>query len=63
MALASLLGESLSGRPLEQVAAVSPDIVYDLFGNELSMGKSLGLMGLVNMVRASVREHRARQAA
>jgi cysteine desulfuration protein SufE len=63
MALASLLGESLSGKPLDQVAAVSPDIVYGLFGNELSMGKSLGLMGLVNMVRASVREHRARTAA
>ena len=62
-ALARLLSESLSGQPLDQVAAVSPDLVYDLFGNELSMGKALGLMGLVNMVRASVREHRTRTAA
>jgi cysteine desulfuration protein SufE len=63
MALAALLGECLSGQPLDQVLAVPPDIIYDLFGAELSMGKSLGLMGLVNMVRSFAREHLPRQAA
>jgi len=49
-ALAVLLGDSLSGAPPEEVAAVPQDIVYDVFGSELSMGKSMGLMGMVSMV-------------
>jgi len=49
-AMAVLLGDSLSGAPLEQVAAVPQDIVYQVFGNELSMGKSMGLMGMVSMI-------------
>jgi len=49
-AMAVLLGDSLSGAPLEQVAAVPQDVVYRVFGRELSMGKSMGLMGMVSMV-------------
>jgi cysteine desulfuration protein SufE len=49
-ALAVLLGDTLSGAPPEQVAAVPQDIVYQVFGSELSMGKSMGLMGMVSMV-------------
>jgi cysteine desulfuration protein SufE len=56
MALAALLGDGLSGAPLEEVAAVPADVVYRIFGRELSMGKSLGLMGMVNMVRAAARQ-------
>lgn len=50
-AMAVILKDSLSGQPLEQVAAVPQDIVYTVFGNELSMGKSMGLMGMVGMVK------------
>jgi cysteine desulfuration protein SufE len=49
-AMAVILKSSLSGQPLEQVAAVPQDVVYQVFGNELSMGKSMGLMGMVSMV-------------
>ena len=56
MALAAILGSTLSGAPLEQVAEVPADMVYRVFGRELSMGKSLGLMGMVNMVRAAARQ-------
>ncbi len=52
-ALAAILGKSLSGARLEEVAAVPADIIYAIFGRELSMGKSLGLMGMVNMVKAA----------
>jgi len=55
MALAVILGDSLSGAPLEQVAAVSPDVVYEIFGRELSMGKSMGLTGMVNLVAGFAR--------
>jgi cysteine desulfuration protein SufE len=50
MAMAVILGEGLSGAPLSQVATVPPSLVYDVFGRELSMGKSMGLMGMVSMV-------------
>jgi cysteine desulfuration protein SufE len=56
MALAEVLRDSLSGAPLPQVAEVPADIIYRIFGRELSMGKSLGLMGLVNMVRAAAQQ-------
>ena len=52
-ALAVILGDSLSGVPREKVAEVPSDIVYRVFGRELSMGKSLGLMGMVNAVKAT----------
>jgi cysteine desulfuration protein SufE len=55
-ALAVILDESLSGAPPEQVAAVEPDIIYSIFGNELSMGKSMGLMGMVGMVKAAAKK-------
>lgn len=57
MALAAILADSLSGVPLDEVAAVPADVVYRIFGRELSMGKSLGLMGMVNMVRTAARQH------
>ena len=56
MALAAILGNTLSGVPLEKVAAIPADVVFRIFGRELSMGKSLGLMGMVNMVRAAARQ-------
>ena len=51
MAMAVILDDTLSGQPLERVAKVQPEIVYTFFGNELSMGKSMGLMAMVQMVR------------
>lgn len=49
-AMAVILKDNLSGQPLDEVAAVPQDIVYQVFGRELSMGKSMGLMGMVGMV-------------
>jgi cysteine desulfuration protein SufE len=51
-AMAVILGDALSGTPPEQVAEVSQDIIYQVFGRELSMGKSMGLMSMVGMVAA-----------
>jgi cysteine desulfuration protein SufE len=61
MALAVILDEALSGAPLEQVAAVSPDIVLKIFGNDISMGKGQGLMGMVAMVRTAAQRYLARE--
>jgi cysteine desulfuration protein SufE len=46
-AMSVVLDQSLSGQPLEQVAEVKPEIVFDLFGKNISMGKGQGLMGIV----------------
>ena len=54
-ALAKILGGALSGAPPEQVAEVQPDVIYQIFGNELSMGKSMGLLGMVGMVQAGAK--------
>lgn len=50
-AFAVIIGETVSGAPLEQIVAVPDDIVFQLFGKELSMGKGAGLMGILTLVR------------
>ena len=50
-ALAVILDESLSGRPLTKLASLSTDLPMEIFGRELSLGKNLGLAGMVGMVR------------
>lgn len=51
MALAYILDSTLSGEPSSEVAKVSEEVVFEIFGRELSMGKSLGLTNMVRMVR------------
>ena len=55
MAMARILDDSLSGVPLTEVVEVPDELVYTIFGRELSMGKSAGLMGMVQMVRAEAK--------
>lgn len=45
-----ILDETLSGQPLDQVAAVPGDVLYDVFGRDLSMGKGQGLLGMLELV-------------
>jgi cysteine desulfuration protein SufE len=58
-AMAVILKEGLSGQPLDQVAAVPQDVVYQVFGKELSMGKSMGLMGMVGMAATLAKKAKA----
>ncbi len=55
MAMSVILAENVSGQPLDQVIAVSDDVVFKLFGKELSMGKGAGLMGILALVRAEAK--------
>jgi cysteine desulfuration protein SufE len=50
-ALAAMLDKTLSGLPPEEIEKVSPEIVEQLFRQNISMGKGLGLMSMVNAVR------------
>lgn len=55
MAMSVILGETVSGQPLDQVINVSDEIVFKIFGKEISMGKGAGLMGILKLVRAEAR--------
>lgn len=48
---AVIMDEGLSGQPLESVLAVPPDVVFRIFGNEVSMGKGQGLLGMLDHVK------------
>ena len=50
MAMAAILEKSLTGLRPEEVAELPADVVYEIFGKERSMGKSMGLMGMVQLV-------------
>jgi cysteine desulfuration protein SufE len=63
-AWAVIMDRTLSGQPLEAVAAVPADVIFDLFGKELSMGKGQGLMGMLDHVTlAAKRKLRERSNA
>jgi cysteine desulfuration protein SufE len=65
-AWAAVLDDTLSGAPLEQVAAVPQDVIFRLFGRELSMGKGQGLIGMLELVQHEARRRldaRRRRAA
>jgi len=51
MAMAQILLQGVRGATVEQVRAIPDDIIYTIFGRELSMGKSMGLTGMVRMVK------------
>jgi len=51
-ALAAILDRTLSGRPAAEIAEVTPDIVERIFRQNISMGKGMGLMSMVQAVRS-----------
>ncbi len=55
-ALAAILARTLSGAPLVAVAELPAEVVERIFGRELSLGKSLGLSGMLLAVQRAARE-------
>jgi cysteine desulfuration protein SufE len=55
-AWAVIMDETLSGQPLEVVASTPCDIVFTVFGKEVSMGKGMGLMGITDMITALAKQ-------
>lgn len=54
-ALAAILDKTLSGLPPADIATVNCDIVEKIFRQNISMGKGMGLMAMVNAVQALAR--------
>jgi cysteine desulfuration protein SufE len=50
-ALAVILDRTLSGTPPEHLVDVTPDVVETIFRQNISMGKGMGLMSMVQTVR------------
>lgn len=55
-AWASILDETLSGQPLDQVARVPQDAIFKIFGRDISMGKGQGLIGMLDLVHHEARK-------
>jgi cysteine desulfuration protein SufE len=51
-ALAAILDKTLSGLPASEIATVDCGIVERIFRQNISMGKGMGLMAMVNAVQA-----------
>lgn len=54
-ALAAILDRTLSGLPPDEIAQVDASIVERLFRRNISMGKGIGLMSMVEAVRSLAR--------
>lgn len=54
-ALAAILDQTLSGLPADEIAQIDPDIVEQIFRQNISMGKGMGLMSMVQAVRTLAR--------
>ena len=55
-AWAAIMDETLSGQPLDAVARVPQDVIFRIFGRDVSMGKGQGMVGMLECV-----QHEARQ--
>jgi cysteine desulfuration protein SufE len=54
-ALAVILDRALSGLMPEEIIKIDPDIVHSIFRQNISMGKGIGLMSMVEAVRTLAR--------
>jgi cysteine desulfuration protein SufE len=54
-ALAAILDRSLSGHTPEEIAAIPSDLVEQVFRQNISMGKGMGLKSMVEAVRSLAR--------
>lgn len=55
MALAQILKETLNGQSPRLALDIPEEIIYQIFGTELSMGKSGGLTNMIRMVHADAK--------
>lgn len=61
-AMAVILDETLSGEDPDTIASVPADIVYQIFGKELSMGKGQGLMGMIELAKVLAKKAKLEKA-
>jgi cysteine desulfuration protein SufE len=55
-ALTVILDQTVSGEKPETILNIPDDLVFKIFGQNLSMGKNMGLSGIVQMVKRKARQ-------
>ena len=55
MALSKIFDDTLSGERAEEILDIPDDVVYSIFGQNLSMGKNLGLTGILLAMKRDVK--------
>jgi cysteine desulfuration protein SufE len=60
-ALATILKKSLDGLRPEDILPVTPDVVEQIFRQNISMGKGMGLMSMIEAVRTLARRELKKQ--
>jgi cysteine desulfuration protein SufE len=57
MAMSVIIAETLQDQPTDVITRIPGDVVFEIFGKEVSMGKGAGLMGILSMVQAFAKRH------
>lgn len=55
-ALGAVLQKALKDAKVEDIEKLDHELVYKVFGKQLSMGKNMGLMGMIQMIKAKTRQ-------
>ena len=55
-ALGAVLQKALKDAKVEDIENLDSELVYKVFGKQLSMGKNMGLMGMIQMIKAKTRQ-------
>jgi cysteine desulfuration protein SufE len=61
MALAAILDKTLSGETPENILEIDEHIVEEIFGQALSMGKNMGLTGMLQKIKRDARKYLPQQ--
>lgn len=56
-ALSAILDKTLSGEKPENIINIPDDLVYKIFGEALSMGKNMGLTGILQRVQRDAKKY------
>jgi cysteine desulfuration protein SufE len=55
-ALVAILDQTISGEKPDVIVNIPDDLVFKIFGQNLSMGKNMGLSGIVQMVKRKAKQ-------
>jgi cysteine desulfuration protein SufE len=61
-ALAQIFSSTLAGAKPEDIEKIPLDVIYKIFGQSLSMGKNMGLTGILQMMKRDAKKYMSKEA-
>lgn len=61
-ALAQIFSITLNGSKPEDIEKIPLDVIYKIFGQSLSMGKNMGLTGILQMMKRDAKKFMSKEA-